>query len=155
MRSSVLRLGLLVSAFAWLIPVQAADERDPFRIDIFTDGAYPISGIETVRRDVLTEIQLFELDAPDRLEAQLSKDLPEDPIAAERMAAQWLARLDQEKLARQFKAAYVGILKALAYGIDRYPAVVFDQGTGVVYGVTDLPQALAYYRDWRARGNRP
>lgn len=155
MKSSVLRSGLLVSVFIFLTPVQAADGIDPVRIEIFTDHVYPVSGIEIVRGDISAEIQVYELDAPDRLEAQLSENLPKDRIAAEYMAAQWFSTLDHEALTQQFKAAYAGILKALAYGIDRYPAVVFDQGASVVYGVTDLHQALAYYRDWRAGGDRP
>ena len=45
--------------------------------------------------------------------------------------------------------AAVGLAKAMQYGIDRYPAIVFD-GKAVVYGLTDLNSALDHYRTWRA-----
>ena len=47
----------------------------------------------------------------------------------------------------QVKNAAIGLAKAVQYGIDRYPAVVFD-GRVVVYGVTDLVEALDRYEAW-------
>ncbi|MCB1718714.1 MAG: DUF1525 domain-containing protein, partial [Candidatus Competibacteraceae bacterium] len=44
--------------------------------------------------------------------------------------------------------AYRAELRARELGIDRYPAVVFDSQF-VVYGLTDLPAALAHYRRWQ------
>ncbi len=46
--------------------------------------------------------------------------------------------------------AALGLLKAAEYGIDRYPAIVFD-GYAVVYGVTDIGEALRQYRVWQGR----
>ena len=59
--------------------------------------------------------------------------------------------MDQESDAAQRAAS--GLLKAAEYGIDRYPAVVFD-GDAVVYGVTDLDEALRHYREWQGRAPR-
>ncbi|MEA2093693.1 MAG: DUF1525 domain-containing protein [Pseudomonadota bacterium] len=42
----------------------------------------------------------------------------------------------------------MGLARALQYGIDRYPAIVFD-GQLVVYGVTELGQALHQYYHWQ------
>ncbi|MEA3275692.1 MAG: DUF1525 domain-containing protein, partial [Pseudomonadota bacterium] len=39
---------------------------------------------------------------------------------------------------------------AAEYGIDRYPAIVLD-GQAVVYGVTDVGEALRHYRMWQGR----
>ena len=46
------------------------------------------------------------------------------------------------------KDAAIGLAKAVQYGVDRYPAVVVN-GTAVVYGVTDLVEAVARYQAWR------
>ena len=54
------------------------------------------------------------------------------------------SRLD---LARQSAA---GLINAAEYGVDRYPAIVFD-GNAVVYGVTDIGEALRHYRKWKGR----
>ncbi len=45
--------------------------------------------------------------------------------------------------------AAVGLAKAIQYGVDRYPAIVFG-GEVVVYGLTDLSPALDHYQAWQA-----
>jgi integrating conjugative element protein (TIGR03757 family) len=49
--------------------------------------------------------------------------------------------------------AAMGLAKAVQYGVDRYPAIVFD-GQVVVYGITDLEAALQHYRAWLT-GDQP
>jgi integrating conjugative element protein (TIGR03757 family) len=39
----------------------------------------------------------------------------------------------------------------MQYGIDRYPAIVFD-GHAVVYGVTDVQAATRIYEQWQEEG---
>jgi integrating conjugative element protein (TIGR03757 family) len=68
------------------------------------------------------------------------------------MALQRIQHLDAQIRSRMQSSAQ-GLAKAMQYGIDRYPAVVFD-GQAVVYGVTDLQAAIGHYQTWRA-GGRP
>jgi hypothetical protein len=42
-----------------------------------------------------------------------------------------------------------GLVQAMQYGIDRYPAIVFD-GKAVVYGITDVRAATQRYQQWQA-----
>ena len=51
------------------------------------------------------------------------------------------------------QASATALAKAMQYGVDRYPAIVFD-GQAVVYGVTDLKAALVHYQMWRT-GAKP
>ena len=53
----------------------------------------------------------------------------------------------------QVARAAVGLVRAAEYGIDRYPAIVFD-GQAVVYGITDIGEALSHYRMWQGRAPR-
>ena len=76
---------------------------------------------------------------------------PHDPVAAERQARRFFAEMNHHELVRKVKNAYAGVLKAMTYGIDRYPAMVFDHGAAVIYGVTDLNEALEAYRQWYRR----
>ena len=39
------------------------------------------------------------------------------------------------------------------YGIDRTPAIVFDR-QAVIYGVTELDDAIEQYTQWREQGSR-
>ena len=43
--------------------------------------------------------------------------------------------------------AIKGLVQALQYGINRYPAIVFE-GQAVVYGVTDIETGLRLYDHW-------
>ena len=51
------------------------------------------------------------------------------------------------------KNAAFGLAKAVQYGVDRYPAIVFE-GRAVVYGVTDLVEALNRYEAWQREQTR-
>lgn len=66
-----------------------------------------------------------------------------------RHAEQQVQRIDPE-VAHAVVNSYQGLQRARALGIDRLPAIVFDKGTAVVYGVRDLAEALAQYQQWRA-----
>ena len=90
-------------------------------------------------------IAIFDLGAPQRFEDRLSAGLPDDPAQAQRLLEE---RIRAEDLEAQVLAAFGGLLRAARLGLDRLPAVVFDD-RAIVYGVLDLPAALAEYTRWR------
>ena len=94
------------------------------------------------------ELQIYQLDGIQRFEAKLSSNLPTDPNRSKQIAVQRIQQLDEQTMAAVQNAA-VGLAKAMQYGVDRYPAIVFD-GEAVVYGLTDLSSALDHYRTWQA-----
>ena len=49
----------------------------------------------------------------------------------------------------QLEHSATSLSKALHYGVEKYPAIVFD-GELVVYGLTDLTLALTQYRRWQS-----
>lgn len=110
------------------------------RIEIFTTARYPISGATPA-------VPIYILDEPARIEAELSASLPQGKDAAEFTRAQVQGAWRDE--AQLLTRAYRGLLKAKQYGVLRLPAIVFD-GQMVVYGITDLDQALAEYRRLKA-----
>jgi integrating conjugative element protein (TIGR03757 family) len=124
-------------------------------VEFFTTTANGIQWdleAETKAADRNIELQFYELDGIQRFETQLSNNLPTDPNQSKQIALQRIQQLDKRAMAAVQNAA-VGVAKAMQYGVDRYPAIVFD-GEAVVYGLTDLSSALDHYRAWRA-GGRP
>lgn len=89
---------------------------------------------------------VYVIDGIHRLQAGLSRDLPGDPQAAREIV---LRRFGQMETAQglQLENAAQGLARAMCYGIDRYPAVVFD-GRAVVYGVPDIDAARRIWRRW-------
>ena len=107
---------------------------------------------ETKAADQNIDLQVYKLDGIQQFETQLSSNLPTDPDHSKQIALQRIQQLDEQTMAAVQNAA-VGVAKAMQYGVDRYPAIVFD-GEVVVYGMIDLSSALDHYRTWRT-GVRP
>ena len=130
-----------------------ADQRvlnPPRVIEVFTSAQYPI--VETDAKDSGSllqgpEVTVYEIDGIQSVERDLSLNLPAKPQQSKQIALQRIQSLDAQIRSRMQLAAQ-GLAKAMQYGVDRYPAVVFD-GEAVVYGVTDLTVTLEQYQVWQ------
>ena len=116
-------------------------------IEVFTASGRPVigAGHERLQNAIVTT---YAVDGLERFESGLSDGLPTDPEAAKAEALRRIQHLDDARIASARSTA-AGLAKAVQYGIDRHPAIVFD-GRAVVYGVTDLVEALDRYEAWRA-----
>ena len=119
----------------------------PLLIDVYTTTARPVA-LSTVARNPSIVLNVVEVDAIERFEATLSVELPSEPETAQRTLRARLAALKEDAIAPLQKSA-VGLASAAQLGIDRTPAIVFNH-TAVVYGVTDLTEALRRFRDHAA-----
>lgn len=130
---------------------QAGQDRagNPHLVEVFTASALPIArdaDLSWASSGVIG-LHIYELDSIQRIEAKLSEGLTADPEQSKRVVLQHLRELHEEDRARMQRAA-MGLAKAMQYGIDRYPAIVFD-GEVAIYGVTDIGEALHRYQQWR------
>lgn len=131
---------LCVCALASLTPLCAASSHTaPAEIWIVTDSAHPVNGAALAR--------VIELDAPVRIEAVLSKDLPVDPNQAIGIVQQRL-KANQGVLDQQLTAAWQAVIDAWNLGVSTIPAVVIDRRY-VVYGDPDVTHALARIQAYR------
>jgi len=85
--------------------------------------------------------RVIELDAAQRIEAELASGLPSEPVQAESIMRQRL-QAGGPTLQRRMQAAYQGIADAWSLGITSVPAVVVDKRY-VVYGEPDVARAVA------------
>lgn len=125
-------------------------EAHPRIVEVFTTTESPVMGETVVNRLVVqgeTEFHVYELDGIQSIEAKLSEGLTADPEQSKRVVLQRFQQLREEDRARMQRAA-MGLAKAMQYGIDHYPAIVFD-GEVAIYGVTDIGEALHRYQQWR------
>ena len=122
----------------------------PSLVEVFTTTELPVTGEVAITSEAThakTEFHVYELDGIQRIEAKLSDGLTADPEQSKQVVLQRFQELHEEDRARMQRAA-MGLAKAMQYGIDRYPAVVFD-GEVSVYGVTDIGEALYRYQEWQ------
>ena len=115
-------------------------------LEVFTAAEFPVSGQDDRRLQGAT-VTVYAVDDLEQFETTLSQNLPADAGAAKAEALRRIGELDDARMAPA-KDAAIGLAKAVQYGVDRYPAVVVN-GTAVVYGVTDLVEAVARYQAWR------
>ena len=138
---ALIGLMLFVTMFIG-VPVWAGDA---LSIEVFTSSEWAVSSADRERLRNAT-VAIYAVDGLERFESGLSEGLPADPKPAKVEALRRVQQFDDVRMV-QVKNAAIGLAKAVQYGIDRYPAVVFD-GRVVVYGVTDLVEALDRYEAW-------
>ena len=134
-----------------------ADERDreaALLIEVFTTSQYPIQESTSVRapNESRERYRRYDIDRIRLLEEQLSQGLPNDSARAKELVLSRFQTMDST-LIDQLEKAGKGLAQAVIYNIDRLPAVVFD-GQAVIYGVTDIDEALVQYHQWHERTER-
>lgn len=98
------------------------------------------------------EFSHYEIDQITQLQRELSRGLPNDAEQAKPLVLQRFQLIDAA-VSQRLENTAKGLVKALHYGIDRTPAMVFD-GQAVIYGVIDVDEATQRYRQWRERNDR-
>ena len=138
---------LTTALFPALLLANSSQAPLPARIEVFTNSRYPATNTTTTG----VPVQIHDLDAPAGLEEKLSTGLPSDPEQAKVMALQRLEALGAGRLAEMVNQAYEGATQAMIYELVKIPAVVFDNGTSVIYGITNIEDAIRHYQTWHQR----
>lgn len=94
-----------------------------------------------------TDARVIELDAPPRIEAALSKNLPADPAQAADTVRQRL-QANHGALSRQLASAWQAVADAWSLGVTTIPAVIVDRHY-VVYGDPDAAHAVTRIQAYR------
>lgn len=110
------------------------------RIEVFSEGPVELSRLP------YTKITHYDLTEPERVKRQLPRMNTKDERQAAANAKQWIESSEGQAFAERMRAAYDGHMKAMHYGLEKTPAIVFDRGEYVVYGSTDIRRALLIYR---------
>ena len=142
----------LVSLVSFADPTFAgqAGSHFPLNAEVFVSGKHAISGADSVASESDSgrwDVVVYKIDAIQAIEHQLSANLPVDPQQSKKIVLHRIERLN-EQTRSGMQTASMALAKAMQYGIDRFPAIVFDSRV-IVYGVTDLKTALAHYQAWR------
>jgi len=111
---------------------------------IYTDSTHPATG------NPGPDVTVVLLDSPDRLQAQLFGPLPADPAQAEQQARTVIGSPDFQRRQQDLAGAYAGLTRAWSLGLEKYPAVVFDD-KWVVYGTSDVGVATQKLNVWKEK----
>ena len=136
----------LIGAFSGVFIADVAIADDDFSsIEVFTDSRTPV-------RNNHPSTTVYKVDRIDRFQQVLSEGLPSDPETAKQAALHRFQSMDTQ-ISSELENAAKGLVQAMQYGVDRYPAIVFD-GKAVVYGVTDVQAATRLYEQWLEGGEK-
>jgi len=149
--SKLLRSRMLVTLSLLVTANGAVEAGERSTVEIFT-STDSLTYIGFKSDESVNTVHVYEIDGIERFEAGLSCGLPDDPRAARHMALERVGQVDAAQMERVQRAA-LGLSKAVQYGIDRYPAIVFD-GQAVVFGVDDVREAIDRYRQWQEAAGR-
>ena len=130
-------------AAAALLLVPLAGQAQGLIVEAFYDNNTRL--FNTKLADRVASVTVYDLSAPDRLEARLSQGLSSDPAIAQKQAHKRLTDGGQ-RLQAEFQKAYAGPMKAMSYDVEKLPAVVFNQGQHVIYGEPDVNKAVQIYK---------
>lgn len=135
-KSALIVLGILCSHSA---------HAEKLIVDAFHDNQTRL--INTKLAESVAYVSVYNLNAPDNLEKQLSTGLSKNPELAQKQAQERIAA-GGHKLKKSFQDAYEGSMLAMKYNIQKLPAVVFNAGKGgVIYGVSDVNKAIRIYKE--------
>ena len=141
-RASACRTGASMVAVAGLLVSLTVSAQQPLKTEVFT--------LSTIAMTNTPGATIYYVDGISQVQNYLSAGLPKDPAAAQVMAKERWGTLGR-KGNQRLQNAGVGLGRAVQLGINRAPAIVFDD-KAVVYGVTDVAYAAQLYRSSLASG---
>jgi len=147
MRIFSIRLFLVLMFFGFSFKLQAKEQ---LFIEVISSDSFPVTGIKALQQQGFS-VNVYNLDDGKRLVAQIGTNLPNNQNAAKNVLQQRFKKMGGKQVKAQFIQAYQAVTLSTQYGLSRYPAVVFNHGESVVYGETNLIQALRLYQQWKAK----
>jgi integrating conjugative element protein (TIGR03757 family) len=136
--------------FLFLILWFSSINSQALTLEVITDQPHQIRDVIRLRQQGIT-VAVYDLTAGDRMAEVMSKGLTGPDNHAHQQVQQRIAAIGRKQFEAQLQHAFQAIIQSIAYELDRHPAIVFNQGEAVVYGVTDLHTALGFYQQWKAR----
>lgn len=138
------RLTMLLILVGLVSPLWAISDEKVRSIEVFTITGMP-------PQNMPSNGVLVEIDAAGRIDALLSESLPDDPDQAVVYMKQVMSSPQWDSFAQQLKHAYIGLARAKQLQIEKVPAIVINS-TFVVYGVTNIDDALMFFHDYHHEG---
>ena len=152
---SVSKHNKIVSVFIATVAVFCtvrAESVLPSKIVVIKDSQTSFVTSDSMGKQLISrtiDLEIYDIDAVDRFEFEINKQLPGDEVKAKLAFDEYLNRMGRKAFEKEAVQAYQGIMTIVRYDLKKYPAIIFDNSS-VIYGVTDLDEALSRYQQWKA-----
>ncbi len=118
----------------------------PYQIDVVTYNERPAVNIDYAL-DLEITVKVHNFDTQSNMQDELSKDLPNDEEKATAIAKERIKNIKPERWNHIWNAA----LMAKKYDLKKAPAIIFNNGEAVIYGITDLQIAMKHWQSYKSR----
>lgn len=120
-----------------------------FRIDVIHNDQYMITGVQDLILSGVN-VNVFNLDDPQKLIGSFKKSLSQNASLEQNKAIimDRFNQMNKYELKQKFLQAYQGANLSMKQGVSHFPAILFNNGQSVIYGVTHLPTAVDIYNKW-------
>ena len=95
-------------------------------------------------------IKHYHIDGGRDFESKISQGLSNNRSTAQKQIRQRFNKYKKSWVA-QAKSAWQGAINAQSLNIEKVPAITFDKGKTLIYGVTDLSKALNIHRKEKSK----
>lgn len=123
----------------------AAHAQQPVHVEVFSDRWVELPAIAGL------SVTQYDLSAPDKVKRSHPTKFSADPAIAKQEAHAYFRTPEGQAYITKMREAHKGKIKSIEYRLEKFPAIVFERGKYVVYGITDLSQAVILY-DKHKRG---
>ena len=117
---------------------------DVIKFEVFVDDLDQVK----LTQPPQSEVTVFDLSAPEKLKRSMLPTFAADPEQAEKSARAFLASSAGKSFQQQLIQSYTVQIRLSKYQLAKIPAVVFENGTYVIYGTTDLALAMERYQNF-------
>lgn len=112
-------------------------------IEIFVDDLNAIKhGRITNKAGLNVEFVIYDLSGPERFEKELSRGISGSIDQVKRKVLKKVQGLPASYMEEHVMTPYKGLLKAMEYELTKLPAIVFNNGESVIYGVRNINKAV-------------
>ena len=118
----------------------------PVSVEVFMVQGHAVTGGDLTDQMNKANVPLtvYDLSQARQFNTQLSQGIPRDPALAQQHIKGILAQ--SPDAIGIYAQTLIGQQRARRLDIRYVPAIVFDDGQSVVYGITDMDYALQIYR---------
>ncbi len=147
--NSACSAGVCTVLLCLALPLQAGKRLSPLphKIEIFHTNETSPTQVASLEKAGVVMV-LYNMDAHTNLEKALSEGLPVDNMAlAEQQVRE---RVKAAQAEGKFDTLFHGAVLGRRYDLKKVPALVFDDGASVIYGMTDMLDALTLWQSAQA-----
>jgi len=119
-------------------------------IEVFVNSKVMVPKTITNQLGKPVEVIVYDLSGPEKFEKILSEGIDLKNITHEQRTnavIKQVHEMPKQYMEKHIANAYLGVLKAKQYQVTKIPALVFNNGESVIYGVSNIRKGIKIHQE--------